>query len=103
MLNNIRHIESLEDFQAVLGLSRPAAVIFYGKSCEASQSAGPMLEDLAIEYQGDIEFWRVDVEEQETLQRRYEIKDTPTVTWDAEPGKLYTLVLTDPDAPSRAL
>ena len=31
-----------------------------------------------------------------------QVKDAPTVTWDAEPGKLYTLALTDPDAPSRA-
>lgn len=30
-----------------------------------------------------------------------QVKDRPTVTWDAEPNTLYTLLLTDPDAPSR--
>ncbi|XP_062562284.1 protein D3-like [Armigeres subalbatus] len=30
-----------------------------------------------------------------------QVKEQPTVSWDAEPGALYTLVLTDPDAPSR--
>lgn len=31
-----------------------------------------------------------------------QVKDQPTVSWEAEPGALYTLVMTDPDAPSRA-
>ncbi|KAH7731393.1 OV-16 antigen 1 [Aphelenchoides avenae] len=30
-----------------------------------------------------------------------QVKDPPTVSWDAEQGALYTLVKTDPDAPSR--
>ncbi|XP_053698466.1 protein D3-like [Sabethes cyaneus] len=31
-----------------------------------------------------------------------QVKDQPTVSWDAEPNGLYTLIMTDPDAPSRA-
>ncbi|KAF0991114.1 hypothetical protein HZS_4891 [Henneguya salminicola] len=30
-----------------------------------------------------------------------QVKEKPHVTWDAEEGKLYTLIMTDPDAPSR--
>ncbi|KAL4712389.1 hypothetical protein ACJJTC_001550 [Scirpophaga incertulas] len=30
------------------------------------------------------------------------VKDMPTVTWNAQPDKLYALAMTDPDAPSRA-
>ncbi|KAK0422401.1 hypothetical protein QR680_007550 [Steinernema hermaphroditum] len=30
-----------------------------------------------------------------------QVKDAPKVTWDYERGALYTLVMTDPDAPSR--
>ncbi|KAM3959483.1 protein D3-like isoform 2-T5 [Aphomia sociella] len=30
-----------------------------------------------------------------------QVKDVPTVSWDATPNQLYTLVMTDPDAPSR--
>ena len=29
------------------------------------------------------------------------MKDDPVVNWEAEPNDLYTLVMTDPDAPSR--
>ncbi|KAJ8711435.1 hypothetical protein PYW07_008677 [Mythimna separata] len=29
-------------------------------------------------------------------------KDIPTITWDAAPGKFYTVILADPDAPTRA-
>lgn len=29
------------------------------------------------------------------------VKDVPHVTYDVEPGSYYTLLLTDPDAPSR--
>ncbi|XP_019537121.3 protein D3 [Aedes albopictus] len=31
-----------------------------------------------------------------------QVKDEPTVSWKADPGALYTLVMTDPDAPTRA-
>ncbi|XP_055551535.1 protein D3-like [Wyeomyia smithii] len=31
-----------------------------------------------------------------------QVKDKPTVSWDAEPNAFYTLIMTDPDAPSRA-
>ncbi|CAD7084251.1 unnamed protein product [Hermetia illucens] len=30
-----------------------------------------------------------------------QVKDKPTVTWKAESGALYTLLMTDPDVPSR--
>lgn len=30
-----------------------------------------------------------------------QVKDQPEVTWDAEEGSLYTLLMVDPDAPSR--
>ncbi|EDV43705.1 uncharacterized protein Dana_GF16395 [Drosophila ananassae] len=30
-----------------------------------------------------------------------QVKDQPKVVWDADPNALYTLILTDPDAPSR--
>eukprot|EP00731_Ephydatia_muelleri_P036781 Em0324g9a len=30
-----------------------------------------------------------------------QVQNQPTVTWSAEPGAKYTVVLTDPDAPSR--
>uniref|UniRef100_A0A023EJM6 Putative secreted protein n=1 Tax=Aedes albopictus TaxID=7160 RepID=A0A023EJM6_AEDAL len=31
-----------------------------------------------------------------------QVKDEPTVSWKADPDALYTLVMTDPDAPTRA-
>ncbi|XP_043653523.1 protein D2 [Drosophila teissieri] len=31
-----------------------------------------------------------------------QVKDQPVVDWDAQPGEFYTLIMTDPDAPSRA-
>ncbi|KAK6743742.1 hypothetical protein RB195_010813 [Necator americanus] len=30
-----------------------------------------------------------------------QVKNPPKLTWDAEPGALYTVIMTDPDAPSR--
>lgn len=33
---------------------------------------------------------------------RVQVNKQPQVNWEAKPNKLYTLVLTDPDAPSRA-
>ncbi|XP_020798723.1 protein D2 [Drosophila serrata] len=31
-----------------------------------------------------------------------QVKDQPQVEWNAQPGEFYTLIMTDPDAPSRA-
>ena len=30
-----------------------------------------------------------------------QVKNRPTVHWDADPNAFYTLIMTDPDAPSR--
>uniref|UniRef100_A0A914EBW6 Uncharacterized protein n=1 Tax=Acrobeloides nanus TaxID=290746 RepID=A0A914EBW6_9BILA len=30
-----------------------------------------------------------------------QVKNAPKISWDAEPDSLYTLAMTDPDAPSR--
>lgn len=32
-----------------------------------------------------------------------QVKDTPEVTWEADDNSLYTLLMVDPDAPSRLL
>lgn len=32
-----------------------------------------------------------------------QVKDMPTIEYDADEGSFYTLLLTDPDAPSRAV
>lgn len=31
-----------------------------------------------------------------------QVKEQPTVKWNADPNSYYTIILTDPDAPSRA-
>jgi len=43
----------------------------------------------------------VSVDQGNELKPR-QVKDQPTVEWDAKPSSLYTLCFTDPDAPSRA-
>lgn len=48
-----------------------------------------------VEYPGDI------VVKPGQVLTPTQVKDQPCVKWDADPAKLYTLCMTDPDAPSR--
>jgi len=81
-------IVTTETFEAeVLQSQIPVLVDFHAAWCGPCKASAPALEDAAREFEGEIAFVKVDVDEEPTLARTYEVQGVPTfiVMKDGQP------------------
>ncbi len=67
----------------------PAIVDFYATWCGPCKALGPVIDDLAKEYEGKILIYKVDVDQNEELSRAFGIRSIPTLLFipkDGEPS-----------------
>lgn len=76
----IQSIQGEDSFQsAVLQSTSPIMVDFWAKWCGPCLAAAPILEELAKEYAGKIDFAKVDVDANGPLAAKYGITSIPTM------------------------
>ncbi|MBE6297302.1 MAG: thioredoxin [Bacteroidales bacterium] len=59
--------------------TRPAVVDFYAAWCGPCRMLSPLLEDLALEYEGKVDFYKINVDEEENLSSMFDIRSIPTL------------------------
>ncbi len=76
----IKSIVGEDDFQNVVLQSKsPVLVDFWAQWCAPCLATAPVLEELAEEYAGKIDFAKVDVDANGSLAARYGIASIPTM------------------------
>jgi len=76
----IQSITGEDSFQkTVLQSKLPTLVDFWAEWCAPCLAAAPILEDLAEEYDGKINFARVNVEDNSSLATKYGVAAIPTM------------------------
>jgi len=65
--------------KAVLQSKLPVLVDFWAKWCAPCLAAAPMLEELAKEYAGKVNFAKVNVEDNNSIATKYGIAAIPTL------------------------
>jgi thioredoxin len=73
--------------QWVFAGDKPAIVDFYADWCRPCRMIAPILEELAVEYEGKINIYKVDTEAQRELAAIFGIESLPTVLFIPMQGK----------------
>lgn len=83
-LTKAEFIEKVMDFEKnteewVYRGSRPAIIDFYATWCGPCKQVAPVLEELAKEYAGKIDIYKVDVDQEKELAAAFGIRSIPTI------------------------
>ena len=70
---------------------RPAVVDFYAAWCGPCRMMSPILEDLAVEYGGKVDFYKVDVDKEEALSSLFSIRSIPTLLLISQSGEMHRI------------
>ena len=74
----VRHVGS-SDFESFLGEKKVALVDFWATWCGPCRMLGPVIEQLAEEYDGRASIGKVNVDEQNSLAQQFGVMSIPTV------------------------
>jgi len=66
---------------------KPAMIDFYADWCAPCKKAAPVLDKLAKEYAGKIDFYKVDTEKEKELAGVFGIRSIPAFLWIPKDGK----------------
>jgi len=59
--------------------SRPAVIDFFAEWCGPCKALAPLLEEIAAEFAGKVDFYKVDIDRQSDLAAAFGIRSVPTL------------------------
>lgn len=58
---------------------RPAIIDFYATWCGPCKATAPVLEEIANDYEGKIDVYKIDIDEQQELANAFNIRTVPSL------------------------
>jgi thioredoxin len=73
------HFTKADFEEKVLKANKPVVVDFYAEWCGPCQMAMPVIEALAEEYKDKVVIGKINVDEEQELAQKYDVKSIPTI------------------------
>lgn len=89
-LRRVADYEKSPDSFRFLG-KRPALIDFFASWCGPCKMFAPVLEEVAREYAGRVDIYKVDVEQEEELAARFGVRSIPTLVFIPMNGPIKTV------------
>lgn len=70
-----------ENFQEVLASELPVVIDFWAEWCGPCRMITPIIEELAVEYEGRVLICKCDVEENDEVTMKYGVRNIPTIVF----------------------
>jgi len=74
-----RHITSKEELTASIGSETPCLIDFYSERCAPCRRLGPIIDQLAADYEGRANIYKVNIGHSPLLAQTWQISSIPTV------------------------
>ena len=68
-----------ENYEALLADSKPLVIDFWAEWCGPCRAVAPIVEELAEEYQGKVDIYKVNIDDEEELATVFGIRSVPTM------------------------
>ena len=78
-MSHVQTVTTNEFSSRVLHSMHPVVVDFYADWCPPCRMLAPLVEELAAEYQGRIEFFKVNIDDSPELADQYRVSGVPTL------------------------
>ena len=94
-INQERFKELIADYTAhewVMRSPRPVVVDFYADWCGPCRRLAPILRDIAQHYQGEVDFYRINVDDNQDIASVFEVRSIPMLLICPLEGEPKTIV-----------
>ena len=76
----MKDVKSMQEFeQEVLNSHNPVFVDFWAEWCGPCRAVSPAVEELSVEYEGKVNFVKVNVDDNNELAQKYGVFSIPTL------------------------
>jgi len=89
---HLRHITDSSFESDVIKSSKPSIVDFWAEWCGPCRTIGPVFEELAKEYSGKINFFKMNVDENSSTPAKFGIRGIPTLLLFKD-GKMFDQIV----------